>query len=113
MTAINPKEALKENKTKEHHIPESVLRVVNTFIVERYHYKGANFTINMAELKAALLEEFQHEHPEMSFQQMCDNKWLDFEPHYRNQGWDVHFDKGAYYEEQSASVYRFTPQEES
>ena len=92
---IKPLSPAKASKEKENLFPDKVIEVINRFIAQRYN--GNTFTITNKELR----EEFVKIKGFQSW-------WLDFEPIYRKEGWDIYYDAPGYNESWYEPFYRFT-----
>lgn len=81
-------------------MPDFVIRGANECISEHYHEldNSSRFTQN------ELIEHILKYAPEnISRQTLFDKHWLDIEPTYRRAGWEVEYDKPAYYEDYEAN----------
>lgn len=86
-------------------IPEAVIQVVNDILARR-------FTNGRASIKQKeIVNELVCNH-NMTTDMIYSNGYLNFEEIYREQGWDVVYDKPAYYETYD-SVFKFKPAENS
>ena len=94
---ITPEEVAKLKVTL---IPDDVIAVINKTIAKHFNGRTASFTQD--ELVKAITLETSHNR-----QEIYANKWLDFEPIYREQGWKVKFDNPAYNESYAAN-FTFT-----
>ena len=93
---ITPTEA----RTKQvESIPDFIIEIFNTKIVQNLDSNNRS-TITQKEIMTAIMN-----HSECDFirQKVFDRGWLDIEPLYRTQGWNVTFDKPAYCETYEAS----------
>lgn len=89
MKPITPEEA---RKGFEESTPDFVFEAVNNCINKNFFNKKS-FTIKQNEI----IEEILKLAPEpMTRQEIFNNHWLDFEPHYRKAGWYVVYDKPSY-----------------
>lgn len=82
-----------------HEIPDCIIEAVNMLINKKWD--GHSVTIYQDEI----LEIVSVENPEPDYngdklprKEIFDNHWLDIEPLYRKQGWDVEYDKPGYNE---------------
>jgi hypothetical protein len=79
-------------------IPDYVIAVVNELIEENYRPRG--FTFTSAEVKRRVLLRMDEGVP-------FDQRWLDFEPVFRKNGWNVEYDKPGYNESYDG-FYKFS-----
>ena len=103
--AITPKQAA-ERHIKEV-IPHEVYDAVNQLLAERCG-GGGSIVIKTKEIVALakkLLDEAGREYKDSDFDE---KGWLDFEPFYRENGWDVKYD-GPAYNESYDSFFKFAP----
>lgn len=90
---ISPSEIL-DNLDKI--IPPVVIQAVNNLLMKEY--RGGSVTI----LQDAIIKEIKNLDGTITKDQIYDNKWLDFESLYRQNGWSVEYDKPAYNETYAA-----------
>jgi len=90
---ITPDEA--EN-AKE--IPDNVIQVINKLL--KRNYRNGYATIKQSEI----IREFKKTQGVNLFE----NWWLDFEPLYRNAGWEVIYESPGYNEDWYDPYYRFS-----
>lgn len=103
MKAITPQEA-RASQAQGKAIPDFVLGIVNALIEK--HYKKSGFAIELREITAEILK---HEGLTDESQLPKDwKRWLDFEPVYRSQGWNVFYDKPGYNEDSYPSRFQFS-----
>ena len=76
-------------------IPDIVFEIVNKMLIQEF--RSGRAIIKQTDIVAAL--ETQHNIPR---QHIFDRGWLDIESHYRTAGWEVKYDKPAYYENYDA-----------
>jgi hypothetical protein len=91
MQAASPSE-IKKLQAKCEHIPPFVFQAVNKLLA--LNLSGDLSSFNQKELVAKIIEL----NPEVQSGELFEKKWLDFEPFYRANGWNVEYIKGAYYE---------------
>ena len=83
--AITPDEVEERIKTE---FPDYIFEAVNNCI-KRHYKKDTSFII----LRNEILNEIVSLAPEgVGTKEIFKNKWLDFEPFYREQGWEVSYD---------------------
>lgn len=82
-------------------IPAFVFRAVNTVLAKEFN--GRSATLRQCDVVKAIMDE----NPEVTKSELFDNRWMDFEPAYRAQGWKVEYDKPGYNESYEAT-YKFT-----
>jgi len=99
--AITPQEII-DNLPKI--IPSAIIDAVNNLLTKKF--RGNEVVIKQDEI----LDEVR-KISNLSRQDIFENKWLDFEPIYRNSGWIVTYDKPAY-NENYAAFYNFKPNKE-
>ena len=87
----SPSEILKA-QAKCEHIPSFVLKAVDRLLT--IHLKNNYASFDQDEI----IKEIQKSNPEIKRREIFANKWLDFEPLYRDFGWEVEYEKGAYYD---------------
>lgn len=90
-----PDEALGKRKDV---IPEVVIDVVNHLLARKFD--GASATLSQKEIEEMIMQRMP---PEFKRITMFEQNWLDFEPVYREAGWDVVYDKPGYNESYNAS----------
>lgn len=78
-------------------IPDIIFEKVNELITERFDGKSA--TIKQDDILNAVCNA----DPCLTRGKIFKNHWLDIEPFYREQGWDVEYDKPAYCEDYPAT----------
>lgn len=100
---------MKENKVKpisfddfekqyEKHIPDFVIEAVNKLLLKSWDGSSATITQNSI-INAMIRPQEYSEMPTSEFRRMIfDEHWLDFENLYRENGWDVYYDKPGYNE---------------
>lgn len=93
---FSPKEAADAHVTN---IPSEIINIVNKLLAETFTGTGS-VIIRQYEITDAYIAKYPDE--------KCDYKWLDFEPLYRGQGWDVEYDKPGYGDDFDA-YFKFTP----
>ena len=90
----------------EQYIPDFVIQAANECI--QYHYKAAtkssHFTQN--ELIKYILKHISKD-KDITRDTLFRNNWLDIEPIYRKQGWEVEYDQPGYCESYAAN-FTFT-----
>lgn len=102
MKPLTPKQAVKlKSGKKATSIPDVVIEVVNQLIVEKLH--GETATVLQEDIIKRLLEKKYFK----TRQEIFENKYLDFEDHYRKAGWKVFYDKPGYCESYEP-VFKFT-----
>lgn len=94
---ITPQEALENGKREE--IPPEVFAAVNSLTAK--HFNGGESRIKLKDIKAEVAKLLPDVKPES-----C---WWDFEPIYRQAGWEVWFDKPGYNERAYDAFYLFKP----
>ena len=90
MKPITPSEA---RKHKDSAIPDEVIESFNELISEKINMYNT-VTISQPEAVERILSKMPNISKEILFQ----NKWLDIEQIYRDNGWTVTYDKPAYNE---------------
>lgn len=96
--AIRPVEVA---STKAGLLPDGVIEVWNALIAK--NFSNGKATVLQNEAVAALMEKMS-----VDRQYVFEMKWLDIEDVYRDQGWDVVYDKPAYCETYEAN-FTFRP----
>lgn len=76
-------------------IPDFVIEAVNQLIMEKWDGDKA---IILQDDIMAIVSSNDPDDNKPSRQEVFDKGWLDFEPLYREKGWDVEYDKPAYNE---------------
>lgn len=77
-------------------IPPIVIQAVNNLLMKEY--RGGQVTI----LQDEIIAEIKNIDGTITRDQIFDNKWLDFEALYRQNGWVVEYDKPGYSESYAA-----------
>jgi hypothetical protein len=90
-------------KAVEKVIPNAVLEVFNQQIKTRFD--GHSAVVLQKDVLAAL--ETQGFKPREIF----DNSWLDVEPSYEKQGWEVYYDQPVQSEDPFEAFFKFTPRQ--
>jgi len=95
MTALSPQEALARcNANTGSHIPGFVIDAVNELLLKKLSSSGSA-TLFKNEVVGRIINSpaFKSAHPTMDPREaknfLFEQKWLDFEPVFRNQGWRV------------------------
>ncbi len=96
VTPIKPSEVA---KLKKNNIPSTVIEAFNDLIAKNFHGKSA--TVKNKDVEALLKQKG------MNIDEVYANHWMDVEPIFQAQGWDVVFDGPAYCETYDA-FFRFT-----
>lgn len=79
-----------EQAKNSKHIPEGVIEVFNALISQ--NLRGKSSSVKQSDVLQKLIEKgFNRE-------EIFKKNWLDVEQHYRRVGWNVVYDKPAYYE---------------
>jgi hypothetical protein len=87
-------------------IPEQIVQVFNHLIAEN-RFSNNESTVSQDKAIARILKAM----PEVTRDQIFDNKWLDIEPLYREEGWKVFYDKPGYNETYTPS-WKFSPKDD-
>lgn len=88
-------------------IPEFVIKGANECIQKHYHHLDKTSHFTQDELIECILKYKPNE--EISKQTLFDNNWLDIEPIYIIAGWEVVYDRPAYYEGYPANFTFIVP----
>ena len=100
MEPITPKEFTQSYGSR---VPDLVIEVVNDIIKGKATYENkTSFNITQKEVVDALISKG------VNRQSIFDNHMLDFEPTFRSSGWKVEWNKGAYFEDDTASHWKFS-----
>lgn len=94
---ISPVEAENEHRDT---IPDSIIRAFNTLIIKNYEPINKTSIVKQCEILDMVCGD-----PDCGMlkrDDVFDNHWLDVEDIYREQGWDVIYDKPAYNESYDA-----------
>ena len=91
--AITPQEILDDLSNI---IPSFVFEAINNLLKKKF--RGDKVTIKQDEIRA----EIMNLEKRYTRQEIFDNKWMDFEKVYRDNGWNVSYDKPAYNENYDA-----------
>jgi hypothetical protein len=83
-------------------IPSFVFEAVNNLLKKKF--RGESVTIK----QDAIMDEIAKLQTTYTRQEIFDNKWMDFEKVYRDNGWKVEYDKPGYNESYDA-FFVFTP----
>jgi hypothetical protein len=84
-------------------IPKYVTDAVNKLIRKKYRGNGS-FTILQKDIIAEIKKN-----KNVTSQHLFDNRYLDFEEVYREQGWNVSYDKPSYGDSDFDAYFKFTP----
>lgn len=95
MKPITPKEV--EENWYSRPIPDEVYQAVNELIEEKWQGNGY-VKIDQDEIIARILQKL----PSTLRSEVFEKHWLDFERVYEEAGWNVEYDKPAYYESYNA-----------
>ena len=90
---ISPVEAENEHRGT---IPDSIIRAFNTLIIK--NYEPINKTSIVKQDEVLDMVRGDPDSGMLKRDDAFDNHWLDVEDIYREQGWDVKYDKPAYNE---------------
>ena len=101
MSAIQPISPAKARKAKVTVIPVYVIQSVNELIVKNLRNGTATFR------QDELISLIASKEGENAADELCRKGYLDFEPVYRELGWDVVYDKPGYNEDYPAT-FKFT-----
>lgn len=101
MSDVKPFTPDEARNHKKHIIPDEVIQVVNELLVRELNDNYA--TLYEEEIVAEVLKRMPHLTREDAFK----NKYFNFEPLFREQGWDVKYDSPGYNESYRAH-YVFT-----
>lgn len=82
---ISPAEA---EKLKRERIPEFVLEAFNELLISNYNPNGTVIT-----QEDVMVEIMNRSPDDISRREIFDNGWLDVEPLFRENGWNVEYDK--------------------
>lgn len=88
----------------KHIIPDFIIEVVNKLIQEKWD--GHEAIIKQDEIMDIISSDDEDD-DKPSRQKIYDKGWLDFEPLYREAGWNVEYDKPGYCENYDA-YFKFT-----
>lgn len=115
VTPISPSDV---GRAKVHHIPDVVFEAFNELIAVGFISHNSSIIINQDDV-INLITEKMAERGEVDLgdpdavaslrRKIYDKKWLNIEEAYRAEGWDVFYDKPAYFENYSAS-FKFSTQ---
>ena len=101
MSDVKPFTPDEARNNKKHIIPDEVIQVVNELLVRELN--GSYASLYEDEIVAEVLKRMPHLTRESVFK----NKYLDFEPLFREQGWDVKYDSPGY-DESFRAYFTFT-----
>jgi hypothetical protein len=91
---ISPDEVVER---KNNLIPDEVIDIFNDLIV--LNFRGTSATIRQKDVLKLIAERLNISNQQVVF----DNKWLDVEDIFRQQGWKVSYDKPGYNESYNAT----------
>lgn len=77
-------------------IPPEIVMAVNNLLKKKF--RGNSVTIYQKEIEAEVFKI----NPKMTSEMIYDNHWMDFEPLFVAQGWDIEYDKPGYNESYEA-----------
>ena len=83
-------------------IPSFVFEAVNNLLKKKFRGNSVNL------MQDDIMDEIMKLQTTYSRQEIYDNKWMDFESVYRNNGWIVKYDKPAYNQNYDA-YFEFSP----
>lgn len=98
MSTVKPFSPDQALANKANVIHPKMIEVVNNLLSK--HYNGSSCRIYQNEVMDAFLTATNHEYTR---EEVYNNKWLDFESVYRENGWKVSYDKPAYCETYEAA----------
>lgn len=96
---VSPAEALANRKNV---FPPQVIEAVNELLTLKY--SGGSVTL----LQKDVIEKILQRMPDLTKNDLFNNHFLDFEDLFEQNGWNVVYDKPAYYESYEPS-WKFTP----
>lgn len=103
ITPITPAEAKQQRQAN---IPDFVFDVVNKLLVDRLNGVG-NAVIYQDDIAKAIRGHEEYLAYDEPRPDIYAHGWMDFEPHYRRSGWNVEYERSAYYDT-SPSLFRFS-----
>lgn len=83
-------------------IPDIIIDAVNALIIKNYNPNTNSSTVKKKDIVNAVIGD-----DDIKESTIYDNHWLDFEPLYRAEGWDVEFDSPDW-DEHYDSFYKFS-----
>jgi hypothetical protein len=95
---ISPKEV---QSVKDTTIPDEIIEVFNALIIKNWNGHAAHFTQDEAMDES--LKTLKVNGKDITRSMIFEYRWLDVEPMFRKQGWNVKFDKPAYNETYDAN----------
>lgn len=98
---ITPEEALKDRINTIH---PDIIKIINSFIKERYSSEKIIVKIEVPEI----IEKFLEINPSSDKQEIINKHWLDFESVYEAVGWKVKYDKPGFNETNFPSFFEFS-----
>lgn len=90
MKAISPKEA---REFFENNLPVFVIMAINDLILEKYSTPKGQIIITQEEAKNKITEAMETYNKDCSACMKWEQKFLNFESHYKKSGWDVTYQK--------------------
>lgn len=108
MMELKPFTPADAEKAKKHHMHPIMIDAVNELLGENYN-KAGRVKIYQEDVIQRALQLFKERigGSAITEQNIYDYGWLDFEDIFRNAGWNVQYDRPAYYETYKA-YYMFT-----
>lgn len=94
--AVKPFSPDQAKEAKIHTIPDPVIEAVNELLAENY---GTYINLKQDKVIKRILSKM----PNVTKHHLFDNNWLDFEPVYRKEGWEVEYDKSGHNESYEAT----------
>lgn len=102
-TVVKPFTPADVVENKKHCIPDEVIEAVNELLTEKYVNDSRTITIKQKEIVERVLEKMPH----LDRDELFSKHYMDFEPVFRENGWDVYYDSPAYCESYDA-YFKFT-----
>jgi hypothetical protein len=103
MNIVKPITPIEARAAKTARLPNWVIEVVNEMLIQKITPTCYSVTLSQDAIVLALVEKSG-----LDREAIFKHDYLDFEPIFRQHGWEVEYNKPAYYETGSAS-YKFIP----
>jgi len=102
---ISPK-ALIEARKKPDFFPPEIIEAFNELIAKNFN--GHSATVDQEEAQELAISKMAKNGRKISSKDIYNNGWMDIEPLFRDNGWEVEYDKPGYNESYEA-FFVFTP----
>lgn len=91
---VKPLNPSKIDATLDNQIPDEMIEVINELIIKNWSRSSKSATIKLSEIVNSFTKK-----TDIPSKEVFDNKWLDIEDIFGNEGWIVKYDRPAYNED--------------